>query len=1161
MDPITPICAIGTSAGGVEALQKFFQLVPTDLGLAYVAILHLAPDQPSVLGEILSACTRMPVVQVTDSEILRPNAVFVIPPDRELVINGQHIKARPFKEPRGRRAPIDVFFRSIAAGRGDGIAVVLTGAGSDGAVGVRAIKEGGGVVFVQEPSEAGFPGMPMNAIATGDADFVAPLSGLVERVVEVARSKEAVRSLDAEGAAHDLRRIISFLRARTGHDFSSYKRATVMRRVMRRLQICRLQSLEAYIEYLLKTPEEAHELFSDLLISVTAFFRDAASFDALRRKVIERLFENLAEEGLRAWVVGCATGEEAYSLAILMLEAAAERNVEPRLQIFATDLDEGALATARAGHFPRSIVADVSEERLQRYFIDDGTHYRIRKEVRECVLFAAHSALKDPPFMRLDLISCRNLLIYLERALQQQLCAMFHYGLKSNGFLFLGPAETADGIPDLFATLDKEARLYTSKPQASHVVPVLPQASFGPRVALPGQVESLRGARPLQALPSEAHITALENTAPPSVLVDSQHDILHLSPTAGVFILHSAGPFGRRLPAIVRPELRLDLKLALDRAFERQTPAVTHPIVTNFGGEFRRVALQVVPMSVQQQAVGQALVFFLDGGVTEAPPQPEFEGEVRPDEFRRLHAELKTAQEALVESRRGHEESIQELRAANEELQSVNEEYRSTAEELETSKEELQSVNEELQTVNAELKSKLDSISAAHSDLQNLTVSTDIGTLFLDRELRIKMFTPPVADLFNVTEHDVGRMLTDFTHRLDYDGIEKDIRNVMRDLVPRESEIRSQDGRWFMVRLRPYRTMENRIEGTVVAFVDISARVAAERALAQSERRLLAIVKASSQVLFVLSSNWDEMRELSGGGLVADMREPTKDWLARYVLLDDQAAAKTAIAHAVATKSVFELEHRVRRLDGSIGWMFSRAVPILDEKGTIIEWFGAATDTTDVRHAAEQNSTLLSELQHRVRNVLGVISSMVSRTADSSATVEQYRNNLTCRIAAFARTQSLLTGARGRPDLETLISSEILAHAVEEQQVRISGPAVALYPNSAEVLSLAVHELTTNAVKYGALSSSAGKLDVRWHTYEKEGKLWVHLEWQENGVTRGAQATRRGFGTELVTRRIPYELQGYARLDMTSQGVRCLVEFPLERKGSILETSPPASTQ
>lgn len=422
-----PVCAIGASAGGVAALQSLFKRLPSDLGLAYVVILHLSPDEPSSLDEVLSSCTRMPVHQIEDAPTLKPDCVFVIPPDRELVIDGDTIAARPFSEPRGKRAPIDMFFRSVAVVRGDGVAIVLSGAGSDGALGVAAIKEAGGVILVQEPAEATFSSMPQSAIATGVADFVAPISRLAERLAEVARSKEAVRSLDMAGAANDLRRIVALLRSRTGHDFSAYKRATVMRRVIRRMQVCRTDTLADYADYLLTTPEEAKNLFSDLLISVTTFFRDEHAFEALARQAIKPLVEGIdeaADETIRVWVVGCATGEEAYSIAILLHEELVKHSVKAPFQIFATDLDEAALATAREGRYPRAIEADVTEERLARFFINEGTHFRVRKELRESVLFAKHSILKEPPFMRLDLITCRNLLIYLERSLQAQVCSI-----------------------------------------------------------------------------------------------------------------------------------------------------------------------------------------------------------------------------------------------------------------------------------------------------------------------------------------------------------------------------------------------------------------------------------------------------------------------------------------------------------------------------------------------------------------------------------------------------------------------------------------------------------------------------------------------------------------------------------------------------------------
>lgn len=548
-----PICAIGASAGGVQALRSLFRQLPDDLGLAYVVIVHLAPEHPSALAEILSSCTTMSVHQVTDTPQLRANCVYVIPPDRELVIEGDNVHAREFTEARGRRAPVDVFFRSIAAGRGDGLAVVLSGSGADGSNGVRAIQEAGGVVFAQEPSEAEFSAMPQNAIATGVVSFIAPIARLAERMSEVAKSKEAVRSLDADGAANELRRLIGLLRARTGHDFSNYKRATVMRRVLRRMQVNRMTGLAEYAELVRTTPEEANELFGDLLISVTQFFRDQTAYEALAENVIGALMEEADENsGVRAWSVGCATGEEAYSLAILFLEESEKRKLKKPIQIFASDLDEGALGTAREGRYPRSIEADVSQERLDRFFVDEGTHYRVRKELRDIVLFASHSVLKDPPFMRLDLIACRNLLIYLERSIQDQLLSLFHYGLNPNGNLFLGSAETADASA-FFASLDREARVYRALPQTRRHMPTLPHGG-------PDQFHSVsqrppEHARDRQKAPLEQHAEALEQTAPPSVLADVNQQIIHLSPNAGRFIQHSAGTFSGKLSEVVRPEL------------------------------------------------------------------------------------------------------------------------------------------------------------------------------------------------------------------------------------------------------------------------------------------------------------------------------------------------------------------------------------------------------------------------------------------------------------------------------------------------------------------------------------------------------------------------------------------------------------------------------
>ncbi len=1280
----TPICAIGASAGGVVALQALFRQLPADLGLAYVVILHLAPDQPSALGEVLGACTRMSVNQVTDGPMLKPDCVYVIAPDTELVIEGDHVSSRPFTEPRGRRAPIDMFFRSIAKARGDGVAMVLSGSGADGALGVRSVKEAGGVVMVQEPAEAEFPSMPKNAIATGAADFVAPVARLAERLREVAHSKEAVRSLDMDRAANDLRRIVGFLRARTGHDFSSYKRATVMRRVARRMQVARLDSLSAYADHLQTTPEEAQNLFSDLLISVTQFFRDSRAFEALAQRAVGPIVDDRAErereEGVRAWVVGCATGEEAYSLAMLFLEACEARKLHIPIQIFATDLDEGALATAREGRYPKTIEGDVSDERLQRFFVDEGAHYRIRKEVRELVLFAHHSVLKEPPFMRLDLISCRNLLIYLERSLQQQLCSVFHYGLNPNGFLFLGSAETADTSTEEFATIDRDARIYVARPRAALAPLVLPQLPTPERHAPPPRPAPVAAEHAPAA--AAVHAGALEDAAPPSALVDAAQAVLHLSPTAGRFILHSAGPVTNLLPAMVRPELRLDLRLALARALDQGEVTLTHPVVVGFEGERRRVAVQAVPVPSRSREGARALVFFLDSGVVDPEEPDAAAAEARPEEVRRLHAELKAAQEAVVASRLGHETTIQELRTANEELQSTNEEYRSTAEELETSREELHSINEELHTVNAELKSKLETLSAAHSDLENLTAATEIGTLFLDADLRIRMFTAPMADIFNITRLDIGRSITHFTHRLDHPGLVDDAREVVRKLAPVEREVRSSAGCCYAMRIRPYRTVEDRIEGVVLTFVDITARQKMETALSRSAQEFRALVRASSQVLYRMSPDWSEMRELFGGGFLSPTAEPTDTWLEHYIPAEDQERVRAVVDEAVAKKSVFDLEHRIVRADGSVGWTHSRAIPILDAQDEIVEWFGSADDVTqqrraqgalreseerlrvlvegvpqlvwraegggrwtwsspqwrrhtglselesrglgwlaavhpddrdavmtawhegatahtfevecrlrhveggayrwfsgratalldgssritewlgtftdvdDLRALQDRQGVLLAELQHRVRNILAVIRSIAARTAESTETAEDYAMHLEGRLASLARTQVLLTRAPGSGvDLELMVREELLAQAAQADQIEVEGPDIGLSPKAAEILTLAVHELATNAAKYGALSASTGMVKVSWEVQPGDEEDMLTLRWSETGVRVAATAPRReGFGTELIQERVPYELDGRGEIEFLPGGVRAVISFPLRRGGSVLQT-------
>jgi two-component system CheB/CheR fusion protein len=831
------LVGIGASAGGIRALQSFFEALPPQLGVSFAVIVHLDPNHPSELAAVLSRSTGMQVVQVDRRLDIEPDTVYVIPPDRRLRVSDGAIETARFDEPRGHRVPIDLFFRSLAEHHGDGFAIVLSGGGSDGAVGVRAVRERGGLILVQDPEEAESSSMPRSAIASG-ADFVLPVKELATKLAELILGKAHVNTQALEQSGEELvRQIISLLRVKTGQDFSHYKRATMTRRLARRMQVTQTDTLEAYLTYLRDHGEETQALFNDLLISVTNFFRDPDAYGVLTTRVIPALFDaNAGDRSVRVWVIGCATGEEAYSVAILLLEEAARRGVRPDIQVFATDLDGRAVAAARQGCYPDAIAADVSEERLRRFFVRESDQFQIRREVRDLVVFAIHSVLRDPPFARLDLVTCRNLMIYLDRDAQQRVCSIFNYALRPSGYLFLGSSETADSPTGLFAIVDRNARVYQSLEQPRNSVPGLLSVLTGVRLPEPA-----RGPHPQSSeapLNAAFHRRVLEDIAPPSMLIDRAHRVANLSETAGRYLLQPGGPMITDAAEIVRPELRLELQMALHRALEQGAPSVSLPIPVQFNGTASNVVLHVRPI-LRDHDPPVALVMFLEGASAEALTKDSATDPASPDVLTQVRDELSATRAVLRTTREQYETATEDLRAANEELQSTNEEYRSTAEELETSKEELQSINEELQTLNHELKLKLDTVSRAHNDLQNLITSTDVGTMFLDLSLRILRFTPRVADLFNIVAGDEGRPVTDFTHRLEYHDIVADARRVLTDLIPIERTVRTTSGRWFLVRLRPYRTLEDKIEGVVAAFVDVTEQKEAEVTWEQRQEMLL----------------------------------------------------------------------------------------------------------------------------------------------------------------------------------------------------------------------------------------------------------------------------------------------------------------------------------
>lgn len=843
------LVGIGASAGGIEALKVFFEKMPDESGLAFVVILHLSEEHDSSLSAVLQSHTRMPIRQVTEEVKVEPNHVYVIPPHHNLAVSDGHICLQERADGTAKQVPVDLFFRTLASSYKErAIAVVLSGAGTDGSIGVKLLKEAGGVSFAQDPNEAEHSGMPRSAIDTGAVDFVLPVAQMPQKLVALKQNAERIQ-LPAQEASEEtehetaLREVLTLLRARTRHDFTNYKRATLLRRLERRLQVTQCANIPEYLGHVRETPAELHALLRDLLISVTNFFRDPDAFHALARDVVPRLFAHKGTgDQVRVWATACATGEEAYTLAILLCEHAARLDRPPAIQIFATDINEEAIATARTGTFPETIAADVSPERLKRFFTKEGQFYRISREVREMVLFAPHNILRDPPFSKIDLITCRNLLIYLNRQMQDRVLEIFHFALRPDGYLLLGSAESADNLPTLFSAVDKKQRIYLRRASASpHILPpALPVAGkWEPRVH--PVVPSPPGGEDRPFSLGELHYSALEAYAPPSVLVNSEHEVVHLSEKASRYVRFVAGEPSRDLLKLVHPDLRLDLRALLVSAPQSPGETRSRNVHVNLENGPRLVHLRVSAVTSRRTPAGYCLVIFDDSpepSLPAAPPANTLEQREMQTVVQQFEEDLQRSHDQLRSTIEEAETSTEELKASNEELQAVNEELRSASEELETGKEELQSVNEELVTVNNELKEKVEELSRSNSDLQNLISSTQIGTLFLDRHLRIQRYTPAVLALFNLIPADLGRPLAHLTHKLHYEEMIKDAESVLETLQTIEREVSSADGRWFIARQLPYRTLDDKISGVIVTFVDITSRKKGEAALAESLRKL-----------------------------------------------------------------------------------------------------------------------------------------------------------------------------------------------------------------------------------------------------------------------------------------------------------------------------------
>jgi two-component system, chemotaxis family, CheB/CheR fusion protein len=819
------VVGIGASAGGLDAIERFFKNMPEKSGMAFIVVSHLDPNHVSIMPELIQKSTKMKIFQAEDGMKVEPDKVYVAPSKRDLAILHGTIQLIEPPEAHGFRLPIDFFFKSLSADLGEkAICIILSGMASDGTAGLKAIKTELGMVMAQEPNSAKFDGMPSSAIKTGLVDYILPPEEMPALLIKFISQKVKGVLLDTaltDGRIPDaFQKIFILLRTHTGHDFSLYKQNTLYRRVERRMSIAQLDSLPNYIRLLQENPAEVESLFKELLIGVTNFFRDPESFEKLKELLAELVKTKPDNSKIRIWVPGCSTGEEAYSVAIILRECMNEARKNFNVQIFATDIDSSAIDIARIGTYT-GIKQDVSKERLKKFFISSGNQFHLKKEIREMLVFAPQSVIKDPPFTKLDLISCRNLLIYFSSELQRKIIPLFHYSLLPHGILFLGSSETISGFVDLFSIIDKKWKFYRSKESIYSAQPFI---EFPVSRAIAKPYEAGIKMNEVKNITQLAEKIILHNYSPNCVIVSESGDILYIHGKTGKYLELSDGEAKMNIFEMAREGLQQELTGMIRRVKSTKKAISAEDIKVKTNGRFQLVKLTVKPVTEPQSMSGSLLIIFEDIASQKkiTPPRKIHYDKKSEKIIKSLERELRAAKENLRTTVEELETSNEELKSTNEEMQSTNEEMQSSNEELETSKEELQSLNEELITVNTELQNKNDELSHINNDMKNLLDGIDIPTIFLDNNLKIKRFTFNITDVINVINSDIGRPINHIATNLKYDRLIDDAKEVIRTLVFKEIEVQANDDQWYQMRILPYRTLSNIIDGVVITFTDIT---------------------------------------------------------------------------------------------------------------------------------------------------------------------------------------------------------------------------------------------------------------------------------------------------------------------------------------------------